>query len=507
MSVSTSTPEAGAARSADSFTRPVAERRLPLRVAAIIALLAVAAAGWGAWRHAHAPQPVASGGPAAPLAETPAHATPGVATLPDFSDIVQRYGPAVVNIQVTGEARQSSDEGEEADNPFFRVFPRFGLPIPHEPLPSRGEGSGFIVSADGVILTNAHVVDGASEVTVKLTDRREFKARVRGVDRPSDVAVLKIDARDLPVVHLGQAGPLRVGDWVLAIGSPFGFENSATAGIVSAKARALPDEGYVPFIQTDVAVNPGNSGGPLFNLRGDVVGINSQIYSRSGGYQGLSFAIPIDVAIQVKDQLLQTGKVSRGRLGVTIQDINQSLAESFWLKRPAGALINAVESGSPAERAGLRSGDVILEVNGRAIESGTDVPPLIAALKPGSDATLSIWRDREARKVSVRVGEFVQGAEIARDGMAEGGRIGLAVRPLSPEEQRAVEAKGGLLVMGVTGPAARAGVQDGDIILALNGNAVRGVEELRRLAGRAGKHIALLILRGEAKLFVPIDLG
>lgn len=473
------------------------------------ALLALATAGYGAWHLTHPSGTLLEGPPpAVSRGAEQASATPrGPIDLPDFASIVQRYGAAVVNIQVSGEMRRDEDDADAPNNPLFRFFPRFGMPIPREPMPSHGEGSGFIISPDGVILTNAHVVDGADEVVVKLTDRREFKARVRGVDRPSDVAVLKIEAHDLPTVHLGRADPVRVGDWVLAIGSPFGFENSATAGIVSGKARALPDEGYVAFIQTDVAVNPGNSGGPLFNLHGDVVGINSQIYSRTGGYQGLSFAIPIDVAVQVKEQILHAGKVTRGRLGVTIQEMNQSLADSFGLGKPAGALISAVEAGSPADKAGLREGDVILEVNGHPLDTSGDLPPLIAVLKPGSTVSLGIWRDRGRREMRVRVGELVQEAKFDQDQSEQGGRLGLAVRPLSTEEHRAAEVASGLLVVGVTGPAARAGVQDGDVILALNGREVRSVEGLRRLASQAGKHIALLIQRGDTKLFIPLNLS
>lgn len=478
------------------------------RGVAIAGLLAVAGTGYGIWQHAHSPLANAAEAPSSVTAQPdPLPGSVAMAELPNFSGIVQRYGPAVVNIQVTGTMHVSHSLEMDPDNPLFRFFPRFGLPIPQDPSPSRGEGSGFIIGPDGVILTNAHVVDGADEVVVKLTDRREFKAKVLGVDKPSDVAVLKIDARDLPTVHLGRADPVRVGEWVLAIGSPFGFENSATAGIVSAKARALPDEGYVPFIQTDVAVNPGNSGGPLFNMNGDVVGINSQIYSRSGGYQGLSFAIPIDVAVRVKDQILQEGKVTRGRFGVTIQDMNQGLAQSFHLKSPAGALVSGVENGSPADKAGLKAGDVILELNGKPVQTSSELPPMVAALKPGSTATLSLWRDKDLRKVSIQVGELVQDASVDRDQGAQGGRVGLAVRPLTPEEQGQAEVQGGLLVMGVTGPAARAGVRDGDLILSVNGNPVRNVDELRRFADKTSKHIALLIQRGDAKLFVPIDLG
>ena len=295
----------------------------------------------------------------------------------------------------------------------------------------RGEGSGFIVSADGIILTNAHVVDGAQKVTVKLTDRREFEASVIGADAKSDVAVLKIDARDLPVTRLGDPRTLQVGEWVVAIGSPFGLENTVTAGIVSAKGRSLPDDTYVPFIQTDVAVNPGNSGGPLFNMRGEVVGINSQIYSRSGGYQGLSFAIPIDVAMNVSKQLQAKGHVTRGKLGVGIQDVDQALAESFGLDVPRGALVSSVEKGGPAEKAGLREGDVILGFDGQTIDSAGQLPSAVAATDPGKAVAVQVWRDRANREISVKLGQTTEDDAVAAnvDGTSAG-RLGMMVRPL-----------------------------------------------------------------------------
>lgn len=487
-------------KSSQSSGSPAGLNRLSRGVAVLsLAGLAVAAYGW--WHGFHH----ASAGPAA-VADSPVLLREPISGLPDFTPIIHEYGPAVVNIQVSSQGSPQARLMQDMDDPMFRFFRRFGMPVPGQPTPRQGEGSGFVISADGIILTNAHVVDGASEVTVKLTDRRELKARVVGMDRPTDVAVLRVEAKGLPVARLGASTPLRVGEWVLAIGSPFGFENSATAGIVSAKARALPDEAYVPFIQTDVAVNPGNSGGPLFNLRGEVVGINSQIYSQTGGYQGLSFAIPIDVALKVKDQILHGGKVTRGRLGVGIQEVNQALAQSFGLKRPAGALVGLVEGGSPAERAGMKSGDVILAVNGTAIQSAQELPPLVATLKPGTKAVLEIWRGGDLRKVTVQVGELVQEAT-APATPGEGGHIGLAVRPLDADERRELGVDGGLLVLGVQGPAAQAGIHDGDVILALNGTPVRSVEALRTLADRAGKHFALLIQREDAKLFVPISVG
>ena len=371
----------------------------------------------------------------------------------------------------------------------------------------RVQGSGFIVRSDGVILTNAHVVDGASEVRVKLIDKREFPAKVVGLDKATDVAVLRVDAKDLPVVRLGEPKRTQVGEWVLAIGSPFGFENSATAGIVSARARTLPDEGYVPFLQTDVAVNPGNSGGPLFNVAGEVIGINSQIYSRSGGYMGLSFAIPIDVAMKVEDQLLAHGKVTRGRMGVTIQDVNQDLANSFGLAKPAGALVSSVEKDSPAAKAGLEPGDVILSFDGQEIAGSSDLPPRVADLAPGATAKLGIWRKGHPRDVQVRVEEAKDESVASAVEATDHGRLGITVRPLTPEEQRQVDARGGVLVEGATGPAASAGIQPGDVVLSINGTPVTGVEQLRQLVNKTGKHVALLVQRGQARIFVPVALG
>lgn len=431
--------------------------------------------------------------------------------LPNFATIVQRNGPAVVNISVSGTARVNMPDAPQFDpnDPFGEFFRRFQPQIPRgEGAPTHGLGSGFIIRPNGLILTNAHVVDGAQEVTVKLTDRREFKAKIVGVDKPTDVAVLKIEADNLPVVPLGQPAQSGPGDWVVAIGSPFGFENSVTAGIISAKSRSLPEETYVPFIQTDVAVNPGNSGGPLFNLNGEVIGINSQIYSRTGGYQGLSFAIPIDVALKVEKQLLADGKVSRGRLGVGIQELNQSLAESFGLERPTGALVDSVPNDGPAAKAGIKPGDVILSLNGQPIENSGQLPPLVADIKPGSEARLGLWRNGRRDEVMVQVGEMpdAQQAAAPSNGLAKG-RLGLAVRPLSPEEQRAAAVDGGVLVEAITGPAERAGIRPGDVVLALNGHTVSNPGELRELADRVDKHVALLVQRGGTRIFVPLDLG
>jgi serine protease Do len=397
----------------------------------------------------------------------------------------------------------------DPDDPFYEFFRRFGGPqLRGNEMPVRGQGSGFIVTADGTILTNAHVVDGADVVTVKLTDKREFKAKVKGLDKASDVAVLKIEASNLPTVRIGSAANTRVGEWVLAIGSPFGFESSASAGIVSAKSRTLPDGSYVPFIQTDVAVNPGNSGGPLFNMAGEVIGINSQIYSRSGGYQGLSFAIPIEVAMNVEKQIVTNGKVQRGRLGITIQDINQSLADSFGLKKPAGALISAVEKGSPAAQAGLEPGDVILSINGREIGSSGELPAIVAAMAAGEAAKLQVWRNGATRNIEAKVGSFSEAKVASSDsGDAAKGRLGVAVRPLTPEEQRQADVKGGLLVQEASGAAARAGIQPGDIIVSVNGERVSGAEQLRAVISKAGKRVAILVERGDSRIFVPVDLG
>lgn len=435
-----------------------------------------------------------------------------VAALPDFTGIVAQNGPAVVNISViqktepTGFAADM--QGVDPSDPFYEFFRQFRVPIPHGQMPLQGVGSGFIVSPDGVILTNAHVVNGATEVTVKLTDKREFKAKVSGIDKPSDVAVLKIDARNLPTVKLDQADDVRVGEWVLAIGSPYGFENTVTSGIVSAKSRALPGDSYVPFIQTDVAVNPGNSGGPLFNMRGEVIGINSQIYSRSGGYQGLSFAVPIDVALNVQNQLLKHGSVTRGRLGVTIQDVNQALADSFGLKQPAGALVSAVEKGSAAAKAGLQPGDVILRYNDKDIMISSQLPVLVANTAPGTAARLDVMRKGETRHIDVTVGEL-KNAKIAAADVAgqDHGRLGVVVRPLNPDEQKQAGVTGGLVVENATGPAANAGIQPGDMILSVNGTPVRSVEQLQSLLSKTGKHVALLVQRDDMKRFVAVDIG
>ncbi|MEP7084443.1 MAG: DegQ family serine endoprotease, partial [Betaproteobacteria bacterium] len=396
----------------------------------------------------------------------------------------------------------------DPDDPFSQFFRQFGMPMPRNEMPTRGLGSGFIVSADGVILTNAHVVADASVVTVKLTDKREYKAKVVGFDRASDVAVLKIEAKDLPTVRFPAADEVKVGEWVLAIGSPYGFENTVTAGIVSAKSRSLPDGSYVPFIQTDVAVNPGNSGGPLFNMKGEVIGINSQIYSRSGGSQGVSFAIPIEVALNVENQIVKTGKVTRGQLGVTIQDVNQALAESFGMKRPGGALVSSVSNDSPAAKAGLEPGDVITRYNGTEVTSSSELPMLVARAAPGTTAKLEVLRNGATKQVNVTVGEAGGGKIASVDSSTtEHGRLGIAARPLNQEERKQAGVAGGVVVEESSGAAANAGIQSGDVILSLNGTPVKSVEELRALVSKAGSKVALLVLRDDARIFVPVDLG
>jgi len=432
------------------------------------------------------------------------------ATLPSFSSIVAESGPAVVNISVTqdsGKASAQQGPGVSPDDPMFEFFRRFGVPMPQERIPRHGQGSGFIVSSDGYILTNAHVIDEASEVTVKLTDRREFQAKVVGADRLTDVALLKIEAQNLPVVRIGKAEALGVGEWVVAIGSPFGFENSVTAGIVSAKARSLPDDSRVPFIQTDVAVNPGNSGGPLLDLNGNVVGINSQIYSRTGGYMGLSFAIPIDLAMKVKDDLIRYGKVSHGRIGVSIQEVNQALADSFGLDSPHGALVSSVEPGSPADKAGIEAGDVILSMDGKPVSRIGDLTARVAARKPGERTQLGLWRKGHQRSVDVTIGEM-QLEKVAFAGKGgERSKLGVVVRPLGSDERSAAKVDGGLVVEDVNGAAERAGLQPGDIILSANGDPVKSVEALRAKVAKADKNVALLVQRDGNRLFIPVQVG
>jgi serine protease Do len=457
----------------------------------------------------------------------PAAQTASAIVVPDFSDIVSRHGAAVVNISVVGPLSDGGnvDSGGPAaqsppepnpDDPLFEFFRRFGPPgstTPDGPpaQPSRGQGSGFIVSADGLILTNAHVVRDASEVTVKLTDRREFVAKVLGTDAKTDVALLRIAAKGLPVVPLGAARDLRVGEWVLAIGSPFGLENSVSAGVVSAKGRSLPNDSMVPFIQTDVAVNPGNSGGPLFNARGEVVGINSQIYTRTGGYQGLSFAIPMETVLRVKDQIVATGQASHARLGVAVQSVNQTLADSFQLERPLGALVSSVEPGGPADKAGLRVGDVVQRLGDRPVLDSGDLPAMVGQALPGERTQLGIWRQSKAVELAVQLGDAndkVATAVAQADPVARKGWLGLALRPLSPGEQHSIGISGGLLVERVQqGPAALAGLQRGDVLLAINGAKVTDIAQLQTAVAHAKKSIALLIQRDGDQIFVPVRLN
>jgi serine protease Do len=474
------------------------------RIVSALALAGAVAGGYGMVASERSGSSVLAAANAAAPAATSA-TTPAAAptALPDFASIAAQYGPAVVNVKVVGKESRSPVDDE--DGPFGQFFRRHA---PGAERPTQGVGSGFIISADGVILTNAHVVDGAQEVTVRLTDRREFTAKVVGSDRQTDVAVLRIEARDLPTVKLGDPRTARVGDWVLAIGSPFGLTNTVTSGIISAKSRALPNETYVPFLQTDVAVNPGNSGGPLFNMAGEVIGINSQIFSQTGGYQGLSFAIPIDVASMVKDQLLANGKVTRGFIGVTIQDVTQSLADSFGLKRPEGALVSNVTTGSPAQQAGLESGDVILQVGDDPVVSSTDLPAQVARMKPGSKTALKVWHKGEIRTVEVTLGSLPSDrAAAGPDGGAEKGKLGLAIRPLAPQESAQSGLKSGLVVEEAAGAAARAGIRSGDVILSVNGTSVKSVDEMRALVAKAGKNVALLVQRDETRMFVSVPLG
>jgi len=432
------------------------------------------------------------------------HSIPPIAT-PNYRAIVAEIQAAVVGIMASG--RLTAAAGGDND-PLSQLFP--GLPqlgrMPHQGGIEHAQGSGFIVSPDGIVMTNAHVVDGARTVIVKLADHREFKAKVLGADRSSDIAVLKIDAHDLPTVQLGNSDQLGVGDYVLAIGEPFGLEETATAGIVSAKGRTLPGDGYVPFIQTDAAVNPGNSGGPLFDANGAVVGINAQIYSNSGGYQGVSFAIPINLAVQVKDQIVKTGKVAHARLGVQVQTLDQSLADSFKIKVPNGALVAKVEPDSAAERAGIKAGDVILKVNDTPIVDAGQLSARIGTAIPGDKASLEVWRDGKTLTLTATIGSAATLADA--NGAADApSRLGLALRPLNPQERSEAGVSGGLVVEDAEGHAADAGIQPGDVVLSVDGNPVNSVAQMRKMVGEHDKQIALLIQRGANRLFVPVTLG
>jgi serine protease Do len=444
--------------------------------------------------------------------------------LPDFTELVDRVGPAVVNIRTLERAHAGRNSGESDEN-LEEFFRRFGIPMPGRPDPRRGTppradddapmqrgvGSGFILTADGLVMTNAHVVEGADEVIVTLTDKRELKARIVGSDRRTDVAVVKIDATGLPFVRIGDVGRIKVGEWVLAIGSPFGLDNTVTAGIVSAKQRDTGD--YLPFIQTDVAVNPGNSGGPLINMRGEVIGINSQIYSRSGGFMGISFAIPIDEAVRVADQLRAGGRVIRGRIGVQIAPVTRDVAESIGLGKPTGALVQGVEGGSPAEKAGIEAGDIITKVDGRVIDKAGDLPRLIGSTKPGARTTLQLFRRGAYRDVVVVVGEFEPDAA-RKDARAEPEAppsnvkaLGLGVSDLTEAQKRELKVRGGVKVDSAEGPAARAGLREGDVILSFDNGEVADVKHFIALVNKSDKSkpVSVLVRRGDWVNYVVIQ--
>src|SRR5512134_2059484 len=445
-----------------------------------------------------------------------------VRDLPDFTRLVEEQGAAVVNISTTQTPRRTAapqapgTEDEEMLEFFRRFIPRQPGPSPRPE--SRSLGSGFIISGDGYILTNAHVVEGADEIDVRLTDKREFKARVIGADKRTDVALIKIEAATLPTVRMGDPTKLKVGEWVVAIGSPFGFENTVTAGIVSAKGRSLPQENFVPFIQTDVAINPGNSGGPLFNMRGEVVGVNSQIYSRTGGFMGLSFAIPIDVALDIQKQLRDKGRVARGRIGVVIQEVTRDLATSFGLDRPRGALVNSVEKGSPADKAGVEATDIIVSYDGKPVESSSDLPRLVGSTRPGSQSTLDVWRKGQTRKLNITVAELQEDRVAANapatrakpQAEAPANRLGIVVGELSPEQKKGLSLAHGLVVTEVR-PDSTADVRKGDVLLTLvhkgQHTELRSVEQFNKLLAGLDKNavITLQVRRGESTAFVTIS--
>lgn len=438
-------------------------------------------------------------------------ATVATTQLPDFVQLVEKYGKGVVNISTVREARVV--EGADPfgfDERHAEIFRRFGFPFPFGGGPRqeperRGTGSGFIISADGLILTNHHVVDGADEIKVRLTDNREFTGKVLGSDAKTDIAVVRIDAKDLPYLTMGNSDELKVGEWVAAIGSPFGLDNTVTSGIVSAKSRKLPSDQYVPFIQTDVAVNPGNSGGPLFNMKGEVVGINSQIFSTSGGFMGLSFAIPSNLAMQIKDQLVKNGKVTRGRIGVVIQSVTQDLAESFGMKTPKGAIVSQVEKDGPAAKAGLQEGDIITAVNGRAIDDSVDMPVIIGSMAPGSIAKLSIIRNNKDMTLDVKVEEAPnESASSNASKTAAANKLGVTVRPLNDEEKAKAETEG-LLVTESTGAARKAGIREGDIIVNVNGVKIKKTDDLARVLEK-NKNLRVLVQRRDGRIFIPVRL-
>jgi len=442
-------------------------------------------------------------------------------SLPDFTELVERVGPAVVNIRTLERGRQSSAGGAEVDPNVEEFFRRFGIPLPGRPDPrggprsdgepqQRGVGSGFILSPDGFVMTNAHVVDGADEVLVTLSDKREFKARIVGTDRRTDVAVVKLEATGLPFVKIGDSDRLKVGEWVVAIGSPFGLDNSVTAGIVSAKGRDTGD--YLPFIQTDVAINPGNSGGPLLNLKGEVIGINSQIFSRSGGYMGIAFAIPIADAMRVSDQLRTNGRVIRGRIGVQIAPVTKEVAESIGLGKPAGALVQNAEAGGPADKAGIEAGDIIIKVDGKPVEKSVDLPRMIGNTKPGTKTTLQVFRRGSTKDITVTVAEFEPDRPTRRassDPAASAPQksaLGLAVTDLSDAQKKELRLRGGVRVESVDGAAARAGLREGDVILSMDNTEITDVKQFNQLAQKAekAKAVSVLVRRGEAVNYLVI---
>ena len=442
--------------------------------------------------------------------------------LPDFTTLVEKHGAEVVNVSTTQMTQTSQGipgiPGLPDGDPLAELFRRFGPPIPHDhEMPREQEthslGSGFIISSDGYILTNAHVVDAADKITVKLADQREFKAKVIGADRRTDVALLKIEATGLPKISQGDISALKVGEWVLAIGSPFGFDSSVTAGIVSAKGRSLQQENYVPFIQTDVAINPGNSGGPLYNMKGEVVGINSQIYSRSGGYMGLSFAIPIDVAMEVVNQLRATGKVTRGRIGVVIQEVTHELADSFGLHNTSGALISAVEKGGPADKAGIQPSDVILKYDGKAVVASKDLPRMVAGTAPGSKVAVQLWRKGATKEVSLTIAEMPSDGRSVRSSRNESSgeqiaRLGIGVVELTDDQKKQLQIEGGLLIDEVRGANVRSELQRGDVILALGNTPIASIEQLNNVLKPIpkGHNVALLVRREDTASYIAIKL-
>ena len=445
--------------------------------------------------------------------------------LPDFTQLVERDGTAVVNIQAVRDnapsVRQPANNDEEQspfpeNDPFYDFFRRFMPDQPNESdTDSISFGSGFIISADGYILTNAHVVANGGSITVKMTDKREFSAKLIGVDKRSDVAVLKIEAANLPVVKIGDPSQLKVGEWVAAIGAPFGFDNTVTAGIVSAKGRSLPDESYVPFIQTDVAINPGNSGGPLFNLKGQVVGINSQIYSRSGGFMGISFAIPIDIAMDVADQIKKTGTVRRGQLGVYIQEVNQNLATSFKLDRPRGALVVRVTPNGPGAKGGLQVGDIILTMDGKPVENSKDLPMMTGSMQPGQKIDLGVWRKGAETRVSIVLGELASDSEAKPQPQKQEtppqnhqlGKLGLSLAEMTEVQKKELGLPGGLIIMRAVGAAAQAGLMRGDILIGINQQTITDFKSFEQAIGGATGNIALLVRRGEGVLYLAIKVN